>query len=161
MRCPAGGQFVADRPVVTRETSPHARELPVPRAEPRLRSWAGSRIVLTLRLGRAAHICDLRQSGQIEAVANGVAPALQAAEIADFDVSQVVGPNRSVTQWIARWIYDAGYDGLFYPSRLGSEWTCCAVFNRIRPRVIRRDPIAIDDADLLAVSDLFGITVSG
>ena len=133
----------------------------VPRSEVRLRTWAGSRVVLTLRLGRAARICDLRQSEQIEAVASGVAPAMHEAGIADFDVGHVVGKDRAITQRISRWIYEAGYDGVFYPSRLGSEWTCCAVFNRLRPRVIRRDPIAIDDPDLLAVSALFGITIMG
>ncbi|HET7714287.1 MAG TPA: RES family NAD+ phosphorylase, partial [Bauldia sp.] len=132
----------------------------VPRTEVRLTSWAQSRVLLTLRLNRNALLCDLRQLADLERAANGVAGEAVELNIDDFDASHVTGSDRRVTQRVSRWAHDSGYEGLLYPSRLGTAWTCCALFNRVRPRIINREPVLAGDADLLEVSLAFGIRVS-
>lgn len=132
----------------------------VPRPEVRLTSWAHARVLLTLRLARTARLCDLRNSTNLEHAANGVAGDAAGLGIDDLDASHVTGSDRRVTQRVSRWAYDTGYDGLLYPSRLATAWTCCALFNRIRPRVVNREPVAVADPDLLEVSRAFNIRVT-
>jgi hypothetical protein len=133
----------------------------VPRADVRLQSWAGARVVMTLRVPGAARLCDLRASVQIEEAANGIAGVAESLGISDFDASHVIGPDRRVSQAVSRWAHEAGYDGVLFPSRFATEWTCCALFNRLRPRVIGRDPVRVDDPDLQAVARSFGIRITG
>lgn len=133
----------------------------VPESPVRLRTWAGARVILTLRLARAARLCDLRSSVDLERAADGISPQAKALGLTDFDASQVTGQDRSVTRAVSRWAYEHEYDGLLYPSRLGTEWNCCAIFDKVRPRVMARASISVDDADLVAVCGAFGIRITG
>jgi hypothetical protein len=133
----------------------------VPRSDVRLQTWAGPRVMLTLRVPKAARLCDLSVSAHIEAAADGIASVADALQIRDFDASHEIGPDRQVSQAVSRWAYQAGYDGLLFPSRLALEWTNCALFNRVRPRVIARDPVRIADPDLQRVAKSFGVRVTG
>jgi hypothetical protein len=67
----------------------------------------------------------------------------------------VYGLSRALTQAIARWAYEAGYQGLAFGSRHDERLTNWAVFTPDGLPI----PLARDDADLLAVAALFGLTV--
>jgi hypothetical protein len=86
----------------------------------------------------------------------------------ELDLSHLTSGNRSLTQRIARLIWDFGeigghsIGGLRYMSRLGAEWECWALFdNRLVERLTLDYPrdIASDDSDLLAVAQIFGLTI--
>jgi hypothetical protein len=133
----------------------------VPASPVRLRTWAEGRVILTLRLASTVRLCDLRNSADLEQAANGISITADALGLADFDASQVTGPNRAVTRAVSRWAYEQEFDGMLYPSRLATEWTCCAIFSRVRVRTTARESIAIDDKDLVAVWQAFGNRVTG
>jgi len=126
-----------------------------------LRTWAAARELLDLRLPRGANLLDLRESHAIEQVATALSGGLLKLGVSDFDSSQVVGPDRRITRSVAGWAFGEGFDGLLYPSRFAAAWTCCAFFDRIRPRVASRQPINTRDPDLTAVGASFGLRISG
>jgi hypothetical protein len=126
-----------------------------------LHSWVRDRVLLRLRIPRTARLLDLRQSDQIEQVADALSLELCEAGLDDFDASTLSGPFRAATQAVAAWAHGEGYDGILSASRFAPEWTTCAVFDRIRPRVLSRTPIEPDDPDLQHVVRAFGLRISG
>ena len=86
----------------------------------------------------------------------------------DIDLSAVTGPQRKLTQRIARYIYEQVgsqgnplFAGIRYLSHYGGDQECWAIFDT---RMIHDDTyveqsILPDDPDLLAVARLFGLTI--
>jgi hypothetical protein len=86
----------------------------------------------------------------------------------DLDLSHLTSGDRSLTQHIARLIWEQGtidgapIGGLRYMSRLGAEWECWALFdNRIEGQLTQNFPrdIGSDDADLITVAEMFGLAI--
>lgn len=126
-----------------------------------LRTWAQTRVMLRIRIPAGAHLLDLRTSAAIEEVANWLAEPLRAMGLTDFDASHLLGPDRRITQAVSAFAWGQGFDGILAPSRLGPEWTSCALFDRSRPRVMSRTPIDPADPDLRAIADRFHLRTSG
>ena len=86
----------------------------------------------------------------------------------DLDLSVVTGPQRTLTQRIARYVYEQvdrdgmpRFAGIRYLSRFGDAQECWAVFDTrmaMRGTVIEQS-ILPNDPDLLAVAHAFGLTV--
>jgi hypothetical protein len=84
----------------------------------------------------------------------------------DLDVPAVRSGDRRITRWIGRWAYeqrDANgqmkFAGIRYLSRLSTEWECWALFENVALAEQERRPIPRDDAALLRIADLYGLTV--
>ncbi len=78
----------------------------------------------------------------------------------DLDVSGATTTRRALTQAIAGWAHDNGFQGIAYPSRLDATLTCWALFEgAIIEPVPPIRPITRDDPDLRAVAKLFGLIV--
>lgn len=126
-----------------------------------LRTWAAGRVMLRLRLPASANVLDLRGADGLEQATSAVAGQMRTLGLADFDAGSLLSPDRRVTQIISAWAFAYGFDALLVPSRLGSDWTNCVVFDRIRPRVVSREPISVTDPDLQHVAARFGIRITG
>ena len=48
--------------------------------------------------------------------------------LTDLDLSGVLGPQRRLTQALARWAYEHGYAGIAYPSRFDDALSLWAIF---------------------------------
>lgn len=77
--------------------------------------------------------------------------------LTDFDLSDVLARERAVTQGIAAWAYDSGYQGVLYTSRLDAAFDCWALFDGARFELDQISTILGDDPDLIAVAKLFGL----
>ena len=123
-------------------------------------NWLAKRATRRLRLGPDQRWLDLRAPETRAALRALLAPTLLRLGLPDLDVGAVYGPSRALTQAIARWAYEAGYQGIAFGSRHDETLTNWAVFEGA---VFTPDglpiPLARDDPDLLAVAALFGLTV--
>ncbi|HUZ02725.1 MAG TPA: RES domain-containing protein [Thermomicrobiaceae bacterium] len=95
--------------------------------------------------------------------------ALSEWDLREFDSSDLMGRDRRITQTVARYVYfDADeqgqprYDGLRYPSRLGANWDCFAMFHdRLWGRHTPGFPRSIlaDDPDLAEAARVLGLRI--
>jgi RES domain len=96
--------------------------------------------------------------------------AKMAGELADLgvetlDVGNVRGANRLITRAASSWAYwaeDAGipkYSGIRYMSRVLPDEECWAVFEGTPIVEVSRRAIEINDPDLKAVADMWGLRV--
>ena len=124
------------------------------------RDWYLKRFLGRLRILPGQQWLDIGQMATREALRPVFAPLLVSLGLPDLDVAAVCGPERALTQSIARWAYERGYQGIAYRSRLESAYTCWAIFEGAAfepvgdPEVIRSD-----DPDLLAVATQMGLSV--
>lgn len=77
-----------------------------------------------------------------------------------FNFGELVGPDYTITQHLARWAFEHDFGGLVYPSAHDSSLTCWAVFDRA-PIHALADPQPIDprDRDLVTAANLFGLQI--
>ncbi len=103
---------------------------------------------------------DLRAPETREELRAELAALLMTLGLSDLDLSRMLGPQRTLTQAIARWAYDRGYAGLAYASRLDGTLTLWALFERVAFEPVGlAEPITPDDPDLVATARLFGLLV--
>lgn len=77
-----------------------------------------------------------------------------------LDVSGVRGPSRALTQALARWAHEHGYNGIAYSSRFDDALDCWAIFEGARFEPAGEpEPIGRDDRDLLTAAERFGLIV--
>ena len=134
-----------------------AEPLPQPRVVPGRRR---QRCIGRLRLAPRQRWLDLRRPETAEALRAEFAPLLEHLGLPDLDVSGMRGPGRVLTQAIARWANEDGYQGLAYRSRFRDDLDCWALFEGAAfERVGPPEPIAPDDPDLRAAAALFGLAV--
>jgi hypothetical protein len=113
---------------------------------------------------------DLAAGETMQYLRATLAPVAKRLGVADIDLSVVTGPQRRLTQEIARSIHDQRdqnggprFAGIRYLSRLNAEWECWAVFDD-RMRHVAGCPglptrIPPDDADLIQVARQFNLTI--
>lgn len=120
--------------------------------------WYQKRAVARLRLRPRQLWLDLRVTETREALRNELAATLLDLGLTDLDLSGVLGPQRRLTQAIARWAYEHGYAGIVYPSRFDDALSLWAVFEgaAFDPVGVPK-PIVPDDSDLVATARLFGL----
>jgi hypothetical protein len=153
-------RFRPDLATLAGERARPADEPVTPAGAPIPPSWLTARLMGRLRLGPGQRWLDLRAPETREALRADLAPTLLRLGLPDLDVGAVHGPSRDLTRAIARWAYERGYRGIRYGSRLDERLANWAIFEGA---AFTPDgppaPVARDDADLLAVAALFGLTV--
>jgi len=122
--------------------------------------WYRGRAVGRLRLTTRQQWLDLRSFETREMLRRELAHTLIELGLEGLDLSGVVGPRRQLTQIIARWVYEHGYQGLVYISRFDAALTCWAVFEGAAFEPVGSpEPILPTDPDLLAVAHAFGLGI--
>jgi hypothetical protein len=122
--------------------------------------WYQKRAVARLRLRPGQRWLDLRATETSEALRSELAATLLDLGLADLDLSEVLGPWRSLTQAIARWAYEHDYAGIVYPSRFKDALSLWAIFEGAAfDPVGVPEPIVPDDPDLVATARLFGLAI--
>ncbi len=122
--------------------------------------WTRARCAGQLRLGPEQRWLDLRHLETAEALRSELAPLLQQPDLPDLDVSVLRGPSRPLTRAVARWTYDAGFQGIAYRSRFHDGLDCWTLFEGTDvERVGSIERISRDDRDLRAAAALFGLVV--
>jgi hypothetical protein len=112
-------------------------------------AWRTVRRLGTTVLGSHLVLADLFAPETIQELREALAPIAVTLGLPDVEVSALCGPERILTQEIARFIYEqsdpAGrplYHGLRYLSHYNTDWECRAIFaDRFSHRVVRVDPI--------------------
>jgi hypothetical protein len=122
--------------------------------------WYQKRAVARLRLGPRQRWLDLRAADTREALRSELADTLLDLGLADLDLSGVLGPQRRLSQAIARWAYERGYAGIVYPSRFDDALSLWAIFEGAAFEPVGLpEPIVPDDPDLVATARLFGLAI--
>jgi hypothetical protein len=122
--------------------------------------WYQKRAVARLRLKTRQRWLDLRAAETREALRSELAATLLDLGLADLDLSGVLGPQRRLTQAIARWAYEHGYIGIAYLSRFDDALSLWAIFEgAVFEPVGVPEPIVPDDPDLVATAHLFGLAI--
>jgi hypothetical protein len=117
--------------------------------------------IAAFRLDRTQRWLDLR-SPQTHAFLRGALAAelVEAGYRGAFNFGEIIGSDYTITQLISRWVYDAGYGGIAYPSAHDGSLTCWAIFDRSPFTLVGTvEPIRRDDPDLIAAITLFGLVL--
>ncbi len=108
-------------------------------------------------------VVDISHADTLAHLDLALAPLLDLLNLREIDLSTVTSQSRRVTQYASRYIYNQGFAGIRYASRLGSNRECWALFeNRYR-----HEPgyptlpaaISADDPDLLNLAKRFGLSI--
>jgi hypothetical protein len=119
------------------------------------------KLLARLALGKGQRWLDLRSPETHQVLRSELAPTLVLLGYTGrFVWGDLLGHDHRVTQAVAVWAHDRGYDGVTYSSCHDARLDCWAIFDRARFRAVG-EPSAIrtDDADLVAVAHLFDLTV--
>ena len=131
-------------------------------------SWVRGRMMGTATVGGA--FVDIGRSESLAHLQEAMAARLIHYGYRDLDGAAIRSVRREFTQEISLYVFgcadDAGapmFSGIAYTSRLGNEFTNWPIFERPD-----RDPVqnasaaevSIDDPDLLAIVELFGLTIA-
>ncbi len=103
---------------------------------------------------------DLRATRTHRFLRVSLARTLANLGAANLDFSDILSRRRDITQAIARWAYEHGYQGIAYKSRIDSSLDCWAVFEgaEVMPAG-HAEEILRDDEDLLRAVDLLLLTL--
>jgi hypothetical protein len=125
--------------------------------------WLATRRIASFRLedlDPPARWLDVRAPETHQVLRRELASVLVGLAFTDFDISTATSSERRLTQPIGAWAYDRGYQGIVYSSRIDPNLTCIAIFERdpgVRPTAVARRPLGLDDPDLRAVAEMFGL----
>lgn len=157
---------VEDHPEIAREERSEAfakREEAMILAE-----WRFDHLIGYTRLDPRLRFVDIAAMSTLGHLREAMATDLVELGLRDLDLSVVTGPQRMLTQRIARYVYEQvdrdgtpRIAGIRYLSRFGDAQECWAVFDTrmaMRGTVIEQS-ILPNDPDLLAVAHAFGLTV--
>ena len=121
--------------------------------------WHLKRAIASFRVVPGQHWLDLRAADVRERLRHTpeLVRLFVAHGLTDFDLGDLLARDRSVTQGIAAWAWDNGYQGVLYTSRLDAAFDCWALFDGARFEVEQIRTIPGDDPDLVAVATFFGL----
>jgi hypothetical protein len=140
--------------------------------------WRNARSMTNAKLSGTSSFIDVSHPSTLTFLYSNFVPVITSADpslaASDFDLSDVMSRNRTLTQHLARYLYDLPREafsemqpgeeiaGIRYLSRHSPEWECWALFaDRIEGHLAIGESRAIvaDDPDLLAVAKHFGLSV--
>ena len=131
-------------------------------------AWRMRRQIGHTLLDPELRFVDIAAMSTLSHLREAMAPDLRELGLTDLDLSVVTGPQRTLTQRIARYVYEQvdltgtpRFAGIRYLSRFGDAQECWAIFDTrmvMRGTVIEQS-ILPDDPDLLAVAKAFGLTI--
>ncbi len=130
--------------------------------------WRLSRRLGATRLDEYLRFVDVDAAQTLQVLRRELAPVATRLGMSDIDLGAVIGPNRRLTQEVARYVYEQrdlmglhGFGGLRYLSRLNPEWELWAIFaDRIKhsPHEVT-ESIRADDPDLLEAASLLNLRI--
>jgi hypothetical protein len=143
------------------------------------RAWRRRRQITQALLGERSTFINVSHPAtltflRVHFLASLDAQTRQLLKLDDFDLSDVMSRNRTLTQHLARYLHELPREsfselgpgeeiaGIRYLSRHSPEWECWALFaDRIEGKleIGESRPISADDPDLLAVARHFGLSV--
>ena len=85
----------------------------------------------------------------------------RAFALPEFDLGDVLGRDRALTQRIAAWARREGWSGIIYASRYDATQELWALFAPVAFADAHIAPVRSDDQELLAVAVLFGLMLVG
>jgi hypothetical protein len=121
------------------------------------RDWCLNRLLATSSLGAGQRWLDVRSGATIASLRTELAAGLAPLNLQDFDFGDAVGRRRDVTQRIARWAFENGFNGLSYVRRFDMRYVCWALFAGAKIERVRIDPVVEDDLALIAALRFHGL----
>lgn len=129
-------------------------------------NWRDQRTVVAASIADALPFVDIDNPITHEYLNAKMAAELTDLGVDTLDVGNVRGANRLITRAASSWAYwaahDAGspkYSGIRYLSRVLPDEECWAVFEGTPIVEVSRRPIEINDPDLQAVADMWGLRI--
>ena len=119
-------------------------------------NWIERRHMGTARI--SGSYVDIGASESIAFLRHRLADRFSALGVSEFDISALTTAHREVTMEISRFIFELEYreqrrfDGIRYPSRLGSNITCWAIFDDDGATCLMdklSEPVSVDDPELM------------
>lgn len=133
-----------------------------------LADWRLDHVIGHTQLDPDSRFVDIAAMSTLSHLREAMAVDLVELGLRDLDLSVVTGPQRTLTQRIARYIYEQvdgdgtpRFAGIRYLSRFGDGQECWAIFDTrmvTRGTVIEQSILA-NDPDLLAVARAFNLTI--
>jgi hypothetical protein len=122
--------------------------------------WFASRRLASFTIvGEDWRAVDLRSSESIHELRVELRLFLAAQGHTDFDFSHVLSKDIQVTQNIAAWAYEHGFNGIVYRSRFALDQSCIALFEGSLLADVHASKISRHDPDLLWASNILRITI--
>lgn len=130
--------------------------------------WRLSRRLGATRLDESLRFVDIDAAQTLRVLRRELASVAATLGIPDIDLGAVSGPNRRLTQEVARYVYEQRdstgqslFAGIRYLSRLNPEWELWAVFaDRIgHPPHEVTESIRVDDPDFVEAASLLGLEI--
>ncbi len=126
--------------------------------------WRVRRRLGKTRLVQALRFVDLADPHNLQVLRSVLASQAHELGLDDIDLSAVIGPHRTLTQHLARYVYEQVdenglplFAGIRYLSRLNADWECWAIFDtRMQHTPAMPESILPDDPGLIEVIELFG-----
>lgn len=112
-----------------------------------------------LRRRPAQRFLDLRQLATREYLRAALAPAARRLRLDDFDASDALGRNRTMTQAVARWAHENGFNGVVYLSRYEPKLTNWALFEPLKIQDVDVSVVKPDNPELRQALELFGLSL--
>ena len=129
-------------------------------------NWRDQRTVVSVRIVDPLPFIDIDHPVTHEYLNAKMADELAGLGVETLDVGNIRGPNRLVTRAAASWAYwaedaagSAKYSGIRYMSRVLPDQECWAVFEGTPIVEVSRRAIEINDPDLSAVADVWGLRI--
>lgn len=133
------------------------------------RDWRDRRVAIQAAVPPSSLFLDVESVKTRVFLTAELALGLSALGLQEIDVADIRGKDRRVTQLISQWAYnliveDEGVErslfaGIFYLSRVHSDWQCWAIYDRVDLDEKRAIPIAADMPSLTSVCATFGVHV--
>ena len=130
--------------------------------------WRLSRRLGVTRLDESLRFVDVDAAQTLQVLRRVLASIAASLGVSDIDLGAIAGPNRRLTQEVARCVYEQRdptgeplYAGIRYLSRLNPEWELWAIFaDRIEhsPREVT-ESIRAEDPDLLEAASLLNLRI--
>jgi hypothetical protein len=126
--------------------------------------WLRNRCMGVANVTGHARFADVAHSDSIAHLRTALAQRLIHHGLEDFDGGDLrARAPRALTQDISRHVYDQGFAGLRYPSRLGDDITNWALFEPppLQRVVTKAQQLRADDPDLQQALATLGLTLRG
>jgi hypothetical protein len=126
------------------------------------RGWLDNRCIGVAGVATDVRFADVAHSDSIAHLRTALAKRLVHYGLEDFDGGDLrARAPRALTQEISRYVYDQGFAGLRYPSRLGDDITNWALFEvpPLKRVLTRAQALSADDPDLQAAFKTLGLAL--
>lgn len=128
-------------------------------------NWRDQRTIVAASIADSLPFVDIDNPVTHEYLSAKLADELVDLGVDVLDVGNVRGPNRLITRAASSWAYyaqDANgpkYSGIRYMSRVIPDQECWAVFEGTPIVEVSRRAIEVNDPDLQAIADMWGLRI--